>query len=64
MQYAYGFFDNQVGDQRMVGHTGGFPGICDLMEIYPEEKLTVILLSNIDGGCIELLQRLREQPLR
>jgi CubicO group peptidase (beta-lactamase class C family) len=64
MLYAYGFFDNQVGDQRMVGHTGGFPGICDLMEIYPEEGITVILLSNMDGGCIELLQRLREQPLR
>jgi D-alanyl-D-alanine carboxypeptidase len=63
LQYAYGFFDRIVGDQRVVGHTGGFPGICDFMDIYLDLGYTVIVLSNTDEGCVPVLEFLREQPL-
>ena len=61
--YAYGFFDRTVGDQRVVGHSGGFPGICDFMDIYLDLGYTVILLSNTDRGCMLVLEFLEEQPL-
>jgi CubicO group peptidase (beta-lactamase class C family) len=61
--YAYGFFDRIVGDQRVVGHSGGFPGICDFMDIYLDLGYTVIVLSNTDEGCMPVLEFLREQPL-
>jgi len=63
LQYAYGFFDKVVGDQRAVGHSGGFPGICDFMDIYLDLGYTVIMLSNSDEGCVPVLEFLREQLL-
>jgi D-alanyl-D-alanine carboxypeptidase len=63
LQYAYGFFDRTVGDQRVVGHSGGFPGICDFMDIYLDLGYTVIVLSNTDSGCMPVLELLQEQPL-
>jgi D-alanyl-D-alanine carboxypeptidase len=61
--YGYGFFDRTVGDQRVVGHSGGFPGICDFMDIYLDLGYTVIVLSNTDQGCMPVLEFLQEQPL-
>jgi hypothetical protein len=63
LQYAYGFFDRTMGDQRVVGHSGGFLGICDFMDIYLDLGYTVIVLSNSDAGCMPVLEFLREQPL-
>jgi len=51
LAYAYGFFDRVVEGHRMVGHGGGFQGICCMLSIYPEIDLTVIILSNTDRGC-------------
>jgi CubicO group peptidase (beta-lactamase class C family) len=61
--YAYGFFDRTVADQRVVGHSGGFPGICDFMDIYVDLGYTVIVLSNTDRGCMAVLELFQEQPL-
>jgi CubicO group peptidase (beta-lactamase class C family) len=52
VQYAYGFFDRVVRGRRMVGHGGGFPGICSLLASYPQLEYTVIVLSNSDGDCL------------
>ena len=50
-QYAYGFFDRRVHGQRVVGHGGGFPGICSILSMYPELEYTVIVLTNSDNDC-------------
>jgi len=51
-QYAYGFFDRVVKGYRVVGHGGGFPGICSMLNMYTELGLTIIILSNTDYGCM------------
>lgn len=63
-RYAYGFIDRTDAGQRAVGHTGGAPGICSFLWTYPETGWTVIVLSNSDGGCMPVLQHLRDSPLR
>jgi D-alanyl-D-alanine carboxypeptidase len=63
-QYAYGFMDRMVENQRVVGHSGGAPGICDFMDIYLDLGYTVIVLSNTDTGCVAVRQYLLENPLR
>ena len=52
IQYAYGFLDRQVADQRVVGHSGGAPGVCDFLDIYLDRGYTLIILSNSDGDCV------------
>jgi D-alanyl-D-alanine carboxypeptidase len=61
-QYAYGFLDMTVGGQRVVGHSGGAPGVCAFLEIYLDSGYTVIVLSNTDLGCLPVLEFLREHP--
>jgi CubicO group peptidase (beta-lactamase class C family) len=63
LEYAYGFFVDRINGQRAVGHTGGFPGICDFFYVYPDLGYTITLLSNIDGGCVPVLRYVRENAL-
>jgi D-alanyl-D-alanine carboxypeptidase len=62
IQYAYGFFDKMIGGQRVVGHTGGAPGVCTFMEMFLDSGYTVIVLSNTDQGCSPVLEFLWEHP--
>jgi CubicO group peptidase (beta-lactamase class C family) len=55
-QYAYGFFDRQYGDQRIVGHGGGFPGICSYLGMYLDTGYTLVVLSNSDGDCMPVIE--------
>ena len=59
---AYGFFDKTVESQRVVGHTGGAPGVCAFMEMFLDSGYTVIVLSNTDQGCSPVLEFLWEHP--
>jgi hypothetical protein len=52
VQYAYGFFDREVHGYRMVGHGGGFPGICSMLSMYPDLGYTIIILTNSDDDCM------------
>ena len=61
-QYAYGFFDRTIGGQRVVGHSGGAPGVCTFLETYLASAYTAILRSNTDQGCYPVLEHLREHP--
>ena len=54
VEYGYGFFNRYVRGQRVMGHGGGFPGICSMLNIYPELDLTTVVLSNSDYGCVEV----------
>ena len=45
---------------RSVGHSGGFPGISSVLDIYPETGVTVVVLSNVDGGMQPVARKIRE----
>jgi hypothetical protein len=55
--------DRLVAGERVVGHTGGFPGICSFLYMYIETGYTIVVLSNIDDGCIPTLRYLGDHPL-
>ena len=52
VQYAYGFFDRRLENHRVVGHGGGFPGICSLMGLFLDLDISTIILSNSDHDCL------------
>lgn len=65
--YGFGFGIMGVPGDRIVGHTGGFPGIGAKLAIHLDTGYTIAILSNVDGGVhiadeklIELLARLRD----
>jgi CubicO group peptidase (beta-lactamase class C family) len=64
VRYAYGFMDRTDAGVRAVGHTGGAPGVCSFLWIYPDTGYTIVVLSNSDNGCVPVLMYLRENPLR
>jgi CubicO group peptidase (beta-lactamase class C family) len=47
-KYAYGFRDAEVQGTRIVGHSGGFPGINSQLDIYLGKGYTVAVMSNYD----------------
>jgi D-alanyl-D-alanine carboxypeptidase len=64
VRYAYGFMDRLDAGQRVVGHTGGAPGVCSFMWLYLDSGYTAVVLSNSDSDCFPPLQYLRANPLR
>ncbi|MGD9405868.1 MAG: serine hydrolase domain-containing protein [Anaerolineae bacterium] len=59
-QYAYGFIDRIQEGQRVVGHSGGAPGVCDFLDIYLDSGHTLVILSNSDSDCLPALQAIEE----
>lgn len=47
-RYAYGFITRLAGNERVAGHSGGFPGVDAQFETYLESGYTVIVLSNYE----------------
>lgn len=47
-QYAYGFFDRVVAGRRVVGHSGGAPGMSGDLAFEPNGGYVVVALSNFD----------------
>jgi len=56
--------DRDLSGQRVVGHTGGFPGICSFLYMYLESGHTVVVLSNSDDGCVLFLEYLGDHSLQ
>ncbi len=55
--YGLGFSVNQLGDRRMVGHAGGFPGQITRTMVDPHDGLVVSVLTNcVDGAAEELVR--------
>jgi CubicO group peptidase (beta-lactamase class C family) len=52
VQYAYGFFDRTQRGYRIVGHGGGFPGICSIFGMNLDLGYTTVILSNSDNDCV------------
>jgi CubicO group peptidase (beta-lactamase class C family) len=50
--YGYGWFIGYEGSQREIEHTGEISGFLSSNQLYPDDRLTVIVLSNLttDSG--------------
>jgi CubicO group peptidase (beta-lactamase class C family) len=54
IKYGYGFGESFKNNIRIIGHTGGAPGIDCKIDIYPDLGYSVIVLSNYDRGSIPI----------
>jgi len=59
-QYGFGFGVGGSPDNRIVGHSGGFPGISAVLDMHLDTGYTVAVLSNYDGGATIINQKLIE----
>jgi CubicO group peptidase (beta-lactamase class C family) len=55
--YGFGFAVDEGG--RIVGHSGGFPGINSQLDIYVGEDYTVAVMSNYGMGAQPVAQKAR-----
>ena len=59
-QYGYGFGIQHIGDEPIVGHSGGFPGISSVLRMYIKSGYTVVILSNYSRGMQPVNQKIEE----
>jgi CubicO group peptidase (beta-lactamase class C family) len=63
-KYAYGFGDARVNGQRIVGHSGGFPGISTQLDMYLDSGYTVVVMCNDDDGAQRVAEKTRNMLTR
>jgi CubicO group peptidase (beta-lactamase class C family) len=51
--YGYGWSIGRKFDQTLYSHAGGIPGFVTFIERYPDEKLLVVVLSNLEGSRVD-----------
>ncbi|MDQ3996289.1 MAG: beta-lactamase family protein [Gemmatimonadota bacterium] len=56
-QYGFGFGVQMGG--KIVGHSGGFPGINSQLDIYVGEDYTLAVMSNYGGGAEPIVEKSR-----
>ena len=56
-EYGFGFGVEAGG--RVVGHSGGFPGINSQLDIYVGEEYTMAVMSNYGGGAQPVIEKAR-----
>jgi hypothetical protein len=49
--YAFGLQVETVGGHKVIQHGGGIEGFNTLVAYYPDDKLTVVVLGNVNGGA-------------
>jgi CubicO group peptidase (beta-lactamase class C family) len=59
VKYAYGLEEDLANGVRIVGHSGGAPGVSSNLDIYPDLGYTVVIMSNLDFGVPVANSRLR-----
>lgn len=59
-QYGYGFIVKRYNGTRITGHGGGWFGITNKFDMYPELGYTVVILNNIDSEPNAVAFKLRE----
>jgi CubicO group peptidase (beta-lactamase class C family) len=55
--YGFGWGIGKANGHRVVSHGGGIPGFSTELMRFPDDKLTVIVLTNMDGGHAGSLAR-------
>jgi CubicO group peptidase (beta-lactamase class C family) len=48
--YGYGFGVKKIGDETIVGHSGGFSGINSILQIYKKSGYIYAIMSNYSYG--------------
>jgi len=51
--YAFGLGVHTVGGHKVIDHNGGIEGFNTALAYYPEDKLTVVVLANVNGQAPE-----------
>ncbi len=63
-KYAYGFIDQMTTEgARVIGHTGGGPGINAVLHVFPDSGYVVVALANLDGRTAGEAARFIEERL-
>jgi CubicO group peptidase (beta-lactamase class C family) len=57
--YSYGWGVKDVNGRRFIGHSGGIRGVNATFARFPNEKYTIIILSNFDRAADELGLKVR-----
>lgn len=60
IKYAFGFGELYKNNIRIIGHTGGAPGVDAQTEIYPDLGYTVIALSNYDRATMPIIRFIQD----
>jgi CubicO group peptidase (beta-lactamase class C family) len=47
--YAFGLMVTTTGGHKVIGHGGGIEGFNTELAYYPDDKLTVVVLGNVNG---------------
>jgi CubicO group peptidase (beta-lactamase class C family) len=59
-RYGYGFTVQEQGGERVVGHSGGAPGIASWLDIYLDRPVTTAVMANYDPTDAKpVIERLR-----
>jgi CubicO group peptidase (beta-lactamase class C family) len=53
--YAFGLAVHAVSGHKVIEHGGGIEGFNTEIAYYPEDKLTVVVLANLNGGVPETI---------
>jgi CubicO group peptidase (beta-lactamase class C family) len=56
-QYGFGFVIDEGG--KIVGHSGGFPGINSQLDVYVGEEYTFAVMANYGGAAQRVAQKVR-----
>lgn len=59
-RYGGGFEISRYNKARIIGHGGGWFGVTNRMEFYPDLGYAVVILSNYDSDPVAIANKLRE----
>jgi len=55
--YAYGWSTGELFQKRRIGHGGGINGFVTNFDRFPEERTTIVVLSNFNGSPVPRIAR-------
>ena len=59
-RFAFGFQVEQVNQTKLIGHSGGFPGINSVLTVDLENGYVIAVMSNSDNGAAALEPKLKQ----
>jgi len=55
--YGYGWLVSRLFDRRIQSHGGGINGFRSTIDRYPDDKLSIIVLSNVENAPVDRIAR-------
>jgi len=62
--YGYGLMSRGLGEDRMIGHGGGSPGVSSACFFFPDQGYFIIVLSNIDLAAKQQIDQMYEMIIK